>query len=152
MGHQDKDSGILCIGHGQNSLFGLTMATLILLHRKIWLSWANWPGKKGNTIFQSFPWGREGHRSPNTKESPPLPSTHFHPSYSRSICDMISYLKTGLTGKIMHIFLHTSSEKEVLLPSLDGCYLSMLIWRLNNLPCCSSTISPCLQSAKSETG
>lgn len=148
MGHQDKDSGIFCIGHGQNSLFGPTMATLILLHRKIWLSCANWPEKRGNTIFHSFPWGQEGHRSPNTKESPPLPfiCLSLVPSATWS------HTKNSLKGKIMHIFFYASLEKKVLLPSLDCCYLTTLLWSLNNLPCCSSTIGPCLQSAKSEIG
>lgn len=151
MGHQDKDSGILCIGHGQNSLFGPTMATLILVHRKIWLSWANWPRKRGNTIFHSFPWGWEGHRSPNTK-SP----HHCHPP--SFICPDLdpsatwSHSKNWSCRQNYAYFLLCQLRKEMQLPSLDGRYLTMLLWSWNNLSCCSSTIGPCLQSAKFEIG
>lgn len=151
MGHQDKDSGILCIGHGQNSLFGPTMATLILLHRKIWLSWANWLGKRGIPFFTH---SHEGEKV--TVHSTPKSPHHCHPpSFIRPILDPSatwSHTKYWSYRQNYAYFLSCQLRKEVLLPSLDSCYLTMLLWSLNNLPCCSSTIGPCLQSAKSEIG
>lgn len=63
-----------------------------------------------------------------------------------------SHTKNRSSMQYVAYLLAYQLRKEVLLPSFDCCYLTMLSWSLNNLPCCSSTIGPCLQSAKSEIG
>lgn len=69
MARQDKASGILCTGCGQNALFGQTMATLILMLGEFWLSWANWAGRRGNTALPAIP-------IRGSYLSPPPPTPH----------------------------------------------------------------------------
>lgn len=145
MGHQDKDSGILCICHGLNVLFGPTMATLILLRREFWLSWANWAGRRGNTIFSHSHEGVKVTIGP-TPQSPHhcRPPPPVYPNLGPSGHDLI--LKAGLAGKHMQIF--SCLHGKVLLPLFCQLHFTMRPWVLF----CSCTIGLCLQCADSEIG